>query len=887
MLESWASTTTAAGKMMFMRSEILLLLITMAMAVPTFASQRVTAIITVTNTPSASDSLTVNGDVRTWESSVSIPADEMLIGASIGEHATNMFNSLASSIPTRLVLLHSGTNGVRLIGQVDQALAASLTGTWGSIALSTNLITTQKAVLVPLSGEPSASVRVELANGLVAGIESYATTEFSDTAAALANYASLDEAQTLENKTLTAPTINTPTITAGIHTGDSFQGRGDGLDSLQLGGGETADSGATASGDYSTALGTLAAASGLRSIAVGRSTLADSVDSLVIGTGSSAEADRAMALGNQSFAQANDSTVIGVGSSTSHTNSVIIGNAVAGSKANEIVLGGSDQDTYIGANLYGTIGTLDGGYLDGVGATNLLGTNNTFAGTSNFSGDVATQQSVNTSLANGANSGIDFGTKSFVKLEPGPTAAFSIDGIANGRDGRRLVIYNATAQPMTIKNESGAEGTPANRILTTSVAGADLVSASNTTVELIYDADSSRWIVQGTLSAAITGFNANQFDVSSGLTFKSGALSTNLQLYGTSEIPDASQLVFGDWGVSSHLQITKSGSEAYLNYIPAAGPVGIFYLYYNSSHRFRLNAGGTQIMNGTGAILGDFDTDNNAKLGYPATSVNQTHGFVYINSVNGVPTGVPALIGDGNNRYPLVWDRLNGDLYGYIGGAWVKFFQSAALTANRAVITDSSGNIISGAITSTEIGFLSGVTGNIQTQLDAKGGGALLVDATGDANVGSAENSIYTNNIPAGVLADSLTSMDFVASGFVADDVQGPQIRIYFGTEIIADWTLPDSEAANGWFFHIQGTAMKRATSGQFHTIASINASKQSGDLTASTNQFNAAAQSLPTGQVPAGVMPFGITGECTTFGGATTIGSYLVRTHIIPAPEP
>lgn len=44
------------------------------------------------------------------------------------------------------------------------------------------------------------------------------------------------------------------------------------------------------------------------------------------------------------------------------------------------------------------------------------------------------------------------------------------------------------------------------------------------------------------------------------------------------------------------------------------------------------------------------------------------------------------------------------------------------LAANRAVISDGSGKIKESSITSTEIGYLSGVTSNIQTQLNNKAG---------------------------------------------------------------------------------------------------------------------------------------------------------------------
>lgn len=44
----------------------------------------------------------------------------------------------------------------------------------------------------------------------------------------------------------------------------------------------------------------------------------------------------------------------------------------------------------------------------------------------------------------------------------------------------------------------------------------------------------------------------------------------------------------------------------------------------------------------------------------------------------------------------------------------------AVYTANRALVTDGSGDVTTSSVTATELGYLSGVTSAIQTQLDAK-----------------------------------------------------------------------------------------------------------------------------------------------------------------------
>jgi len=52
--------------------------------------------------------------------------------------------------------------------------------------------------------------------------------------------------------------------------------------------------------------------------------------------------------------------------------------------------------------------------------------------------------------------------------------------------------------------------------------------------------------------------------------------------------------------------------------------------------------------------------------------------------------------------------------------AAIAFSKMADLTASRALVSDGSGDVSVSAVTSTEIGYLDGVTSAIQTQINAK-----------------------------------------------------------------------------------------------------------------------------------------------------------------------
>lgn len=100
-------------------------------------------------------------------------------------------------------------------------------------------------------------------------------------------------------------------------------------------------------------------------------------------------------------------------------------------------------------------------------------------------------------LVNGANNDVNLlltTNPRGVKLQAGPTAAFSITGIVSSSNGRQLSIWNDTGQALTITNES-ASSSAANRI--TTLTGANVVFLAAGILHLIYDAGSSRWIVIG------------------------------------------------------------------------------------------------------------------------------------------------------------------------------------------------------------------------------------------------------------------------------------------------------------------------------------------------------------------------------------------------------
>ena len=133
-------------------------------------------------------------------------------------------------------------------------------------------------------------------------------------------------------------------------------------------------------------------------------------------------------------------------------------------------------------------------------------------------------------------------------------------------------------------------------------------------------------------------------------------------------------------------------------------------------------------------------TDNAIVRGDGGTTGVQTSGVTISDTdiVSGITQlNVDNLRLDGNT---LSSTDTNGNINLTPNGTGINVLANAqitGLTASRAVVTDGSKNLTSSSVTSTELGYLSGVTSAIQTQLDARLGKDL---ADGKIFIGDASN---------------------------------------------------------------------------------------------------------------------------------------------------
>ena len=152
-----------------------------------------------------------------------------------------------------------------------------------------------------------------------------------------------------------------------------------------------------------------------------------------------------------------------------------------------------------------------------------------------------------------------------------------------------------------------------------------------------------------------------------------------------------------------------SGTVAYLTDITGGGASEFSTVVVNTSVIFE---GSTDDGNETTLVTTDPTTDRTITL------PNAT-GTIVLKDTTDTLTN-KSIDSDNNTITNLV----NADIK---SSAAIAFSKMADLTASRALVSDGNGDVSVSAVTSTEIGYLDGVTSAIQTQLDTKATNAFAI----------------------------------------------------------------------------------------------------------------------------------------------------------------
>lgn len=425
----------------------LLISAALLVAAPLLAVDQITVAVTVTNAPSDGNTITLNSSTRTWRTTPAAPNTEVTINADVATSATNLFNHFSNYPQASATLGWTATNAFNVTFIPGLAVTDSLVGTWGTLTRSTNSITSSYQILVPGAAHPTQSVATNLFSLLASDLATYSTNKFPavSTGVLMDNYVDISSFQTIGGDKV---------FTGGVLF----------LGSTNLFGSSVAV----------PALGKFYFNGGSK---------------LIFDTASLVQDIGATKFWNFE-ATADGETVFRWLDSTNFFNAHIRDNG----------------HTYTGTN---TFDLLTGSTIDASAITkftNLTGSSGNITNVLNWGGALysgtITNAAVtldkyprtdNTALVNGGNAAVNFGNTSFVRLDSGPSAAFTIHGIVGGSDGRTIRVYNNTGQNMTLAHQSGTDPTAANRLIT--MTGADVSTTSNGFAEIIYDSGQSRWIV--------------------------------------------------------------------------------------------------------------------------------------------------------------------------------------------------------------------------------------------------------------------------------------------------------------------------------------------------------------------------------------------------------
>lgn len=345
-------------------------------------------------------------------------------------------------------------------------------------------------------------------------------------------------------------------------------------------------------------------------------------------------------------------------------------------------------------------------------------------------------------------------------------------------DADQVLTSATSTQTLTNKTISGGSNTLSNISLTASVTGVLPVAngGTNSSTSLSNNRvmkSSGGAIVE---AAAITAnkalaSDANGIPVATATTdtelgYVSGvtsAIQTQLNTKASTAYVDAA--INGlSWKnpvlVATTANITLSGEQTIDGVTTSASRVLVKNQTLSKNNGIYVSAAGAWSRSTDMDSLSPLDEFNGAAVFVEQGSTNASKGFV--------ETATVAVIGTD----PVTFAQFSS------AGA-------ITYTANRALQSDGSGLISASSVTSTELGYLSGVTSALQTQINAK-----LTGAAFEANWVTGDGTTKA-------ITHSLGSLDVVVQ--VYDKADGD--TIYTDTAVRTDTntvTLTSSEAPNG-----------------------------------------------------------------------------------------
>lgn len=268
---------------------------------------------------------------------------------------------------------------------------------------------------------------------------------------------------------------------------------------------------------------------------------------------------------------------------------------------------------------------------------------------------------------------------------------------------------------------------------------------------ILYVRDASNWVAQG------ASFSIGSFDTtpnSNGLSYSGGVLKL-AAADGTNPggLSAAAQTIGGAKTLTSALTITPNTNQLVLG---TTNTMTYTMASLTASRTFTLPDANSNSVVPSSAGSNQFATgiSSSGVISYAQPAFSGITGSVDLTSQ--VTGALPVANGGTNSSASLSNNRVMQSS----GGAIV---EAAAITAARALISDANGIPTHSAVTATELGYVSGVTSSIQTQLGTK---LALAGGTMSGAIDMGSNAI-TN------LASPTNPGDAATRGYVDGAIQG------------------------------------------------------------------------------------------------------------------
>jgi len=237
-------------------------------------------------------------------------------------------------------------------------------------------------------------------------------------------------------------------------------------------------------------------------------------------------------------------------------------------------------------------------------------------------------------------------------------------------------------------------------------------------------------------------------------SFSNSDFDTRLATKSTTNLAEGTNLYFTNTRADARADLRIAAASLYdlSNVYASSSPTdGQVLAWDNGNSRWAPSNTGagdiTAVVAGTGLTGGatSGSATLNVDVGTTASKILQLDGSAKIPAVDGSqltnlsPTQLNASISATEFGYldgvtSSIQTQIDSKQATITGGA--SSIASSNLTATRALVSDGSGKVSVSATTSTELGYVSGVTSAIQTQLDAKVGLTSLSVTTGAASGG-------------------------------------------------------------------------------------------------------------------------------------------------------